>query len=243
MFWLCAVWACGSSPKREVVPDMTEPAWADEYAKRAEAGCGCADATCLEAAHTELAAIMTKHGGFDDAPQGVHVAHGKFDTCWRDGTRDIGRDFERLAQTICSCTKSECLRLAQIEQASLVNGKYRDNLDAELAASPVATAAVVRANACLAKVMMPAALAVEVFTTSTHAMCACKDMACAASVMKQREAALSKWIDMDPSVDRTSIANLASRWCDCMERVAVAEIKGMSPVPTFTSVSVDLNCR
>ena len=243
MFWLWAVCACGSAPKREVIPDMTAPAWVDDYATRAEAGCACEDAACLDKAHVELATMVTDHGGFDDAPEGVHVAHGKFDKCWRDGTKDIGRDFTQLAQSICSCTTSDCLRLAQIEQSTMVNGKYRDNLDAELAASPVATGAVARAQACIAKVTMPAAAAIEVFTSSTDAMCACTDMACVGAVMKQREAAMSKWIDIDASVDRDLVATLAARWCDCMEKALITEVKGKSPAPSLTSVSVDVNCR
>jgi hypothetical protein len=244
MFWLWAVCACGSSPKRDVVPDMTEPAWVDEYATRAEAGCACEDAACLDKVHGELAAMVTKHGGFDDAPQGVHVAHGKFDKCWREGTRDVSRDFENLAQMICSCTTSECLRLATIEQNVLL-GKYRETLAADLQTNSRLGVALLHAGQCIAKVTMPAADAIELFTRSSDAMCSCTDLACAGLVMKQRDAALARWVDIDGAVDRDQLGAQQSRFCDCWEKAAIAEVTGKSPVPalTVTSVSVDFKCR
>jgi len=244
MFCLVAVAACGgSSPKRDIVPDMTVPAWVDDYVKRAEAGCACEDAACLDTAHTELAAMAAKQGGMDDAPEGVHTAHGKFDLCWRDGTKDITRDFEHLAQLICSCTTAECLRLATIETNTLVGGKYRENLAADLAASPGAGAAMTRASECISKVTMSATAAIELFTTSSDAMCGCADFACVGVVMKQRDAALSKWIDIDGAVDRDQLATQQRRWCDCMEKAAIAEVRGKTPVPSLTSISVDLKCN
>jgi hypothetical protein len=222
---------------------MKDPAWANDYAKRAEAGCACADAACLDKAHLELEAMVTEHGGIDDAPPGVHTAHGKFDRCWRDGTKDIARDFEHVAQTICTCATADCLRLAKIELAGYADGKYREDFDAQVRASERATVAMRRTAECVAKVTMPADLAMTVISTTTEAMCACRDLACAQSVMKQREAAMAKYIDIDGAVDTTKLATYASRWCGCLEKVATEEIRNMSPVPALTSVNVSMSCR
>jgi len=243
LFWLVVISACGGGNKpREVVPEMKDPAWAADYEARATTGCECADAACLDKTHGELLAIETEHGGMDDAPASVHVAHGKFDKCWRDGTKDIERDFEAAAQKICTCTTSDCLRTARIEMATLSDGKYRENLDAELAAHPKATTAAMRAATCIRKVTMPAADAVAAMEHRADSMCGCKDVACAASVEKQ-PTGMENYLEVDASVDVTKVEAARARYCGCWENAIKEEIKAMTPVPGLTSVRINLDMR
>lgn len=243
MFWWIALAACGSKQPREVMPDMTDPAWATEYEQRAESGCGCADAACLHKTHDELAKMLAAHGGLDEAPPGVHTAHGKFDQCWRDGTRDIARDFDYVAQKLCTCGTAECLRLVKIEIQGLVDGKYREDLDAQVAAQPAAKAAMERVAQCIAKVTMPAKEAMEVIERTTNEMCECKDLACAQVVMKQRASAFERYVDIADGIDRNKVADETTRWCNCLEKAAKEELENMSPVPALTTVDVNMKCR
>ena len=242
---ICAVGiACGGgkAQPREVMPDMRDPAWATDYERRATEGCACGDAACLDRTHGELSALLAKHGGIDDAPPIVHAAHGKFDRCWRDGTHDLERDLEHAAQRVCTCTTSECLRLAKIELAGLVDGKYRENLEAELQAHPKAAAATARAAACLEKVTMPAADALAMMDQLTGAMCTCTDFACVQAVFKQRVSAMGHYLEIDPAVDADQVRDFTTRFCGCMEKAAADAVKSMSPVPSLTRVDVSLSC-
>jgi hypothetical protein len=242
MFLLLLV-ACGGSNRKEVVPDMTDPAWATEYAARADSGCTCADAACLDAAHADLTAMVGAHGGLDDAPPGVHTAHGKFDKCWREGTLDIGRDFTHVADTICTCSTAECLRLARIEMAGLVDGKYRDDFEAKLLGNATAKTAAERAAGCIDKLVMPAAAALAAIEAAADAACACKDLACTQAAMGQRDKAMAGYVDIDPSIDTTKVKAATDRMCGCFAKAIGAEMKNLSPVPALTSVNVSMKCN
>ena len=187
--------------------------------------------------------MVAQHGGMDEAPPSVHVAHGKLDKCWRAGTKDLARDYEDVANRVCACTTSDCLRLTRLELDTLAETKYRGLTLDDFAANPKATEAVLRVKICVAKLTMPAGPALELFTSTTDAMCACQDFACTQAVTKQREAALSKYVDIDGDVDRDKLTMLNVRWCGCLEKAMTAELKAQSPAPNLTSVSVSTNCR
>jgi hypothetical protein len=244
LFWLAAVAACGGGTKKQPEPisPMENPAWAIDYERQADEGCKCAEAECLEKAHTALSAIEVEHGGMDEVPPSVHVAHGKFDKCWREGTRDIGRDFEQAAQNVCTCTTSECLRLGKIEIAGLTDGKYRENLDAQLAASPNAVAASKRAVDCITKATMPAGEALAMFDRITTSMCACKDFNCVSAVYGQRSTAMGSYLEIDETIDATKVAEFKTKFCGCLEKAATDSIKNLSPVPSATSVDLSMKC-
>ncbi len=244
LFFLIAIAACGGSSKKPAPdPAPADPAWAADYQHRAAAGCECTDPACLEAAHAELAALETQHGGMDEAPPSVHAAHGTFDRCWREGTRDITRDFEHAAQAICTCATAECLRLAKIELAGLVDGKYRENLDQQFLANPDALVAANRAGDCIHKATMPAAEALAVLERTTDAMCACTDFGCAQAAMQDRAKSTQSYLDIDPALDATQVSDLGARWCKCLEKVAANEIKNLSPMPSLTSVDISMKCN
>jgi hypothetical protein len=249
MFWLIALLcACGSNQPREVMPDMTDPAWAKDYEQRAEAGCGCANALCLEKTRIDLDKVLAAHGGLDEAPPNVHTAHGKFDTCWRDGTRDIARDFDYVAQKLCVCATPECLRLVKIEIQGLIDGKYREDFETQIAAQPAAKASLERVAQCIKKVTMPAKDAMDVITRTTNEMCECKDFACAQVVQKQRAAEFGKYVDVEETIDRNKVAEETTRWCGCMEKLVKEAAKeaaqNFSPLAaTSVDISVDMKCR
>jgi hypothetical protein len=249
MFWCIALLcACGSNQPREVMPDMTDPAWAKDFEARADVGCGCGDALCLQKTHVDLENMLAAHGGLDEAPPNVHTAHGKFETCWRDGTRDIVRDFDYAAQKICSCGTAECLRLVKIEIQGLVDGKYREDLDGHVAVDPKAKASMDRVTQCIAKATMPAKDAMDVITRTTNEMCECKDVPCAQVVMKLRAAEFSKYVDVEDTLDRNKVADETTRWCGCLEKVVKAAAKeaaqDISPLAaTSIDVSVNMKCR
>jgi hypothetical protein len=75
---------------------------ATTYIARADTGCTCGDATCLEAAHGALCRDGRRRRRPRRCAPSIHTAHGTFGKCWREGTLDMRRDFTHVAETICT---------------------------------------------------------------------------------------------------------------------------------------------
>jgi hypothetical protein len=235
--------ACGSrQPKNDRVdPD---PAWAHAYEQRAADGCACKDATCMTNVRAELANLEAEHGGMDDAPPGVQKAHGEFDKCWRDATKDPARDLAALADQVCACEDRACLQQARIDEMHLA-GKYEvDDISDVAAMSAAAGDAYRRANKCIADVTIAADAFIAIVEKSATDLCDCKNLGCAQTVIKARIDALSKYLaiaDEQSIQDRLDAAQ--PKFCKCFGELVTKEMANTLFGGLPVKIDATINCK
>ena len=224
---------------------MPDPAWAKDYEQRAAAGCRCKDGACLEQTHVELAKIEGEHGGMDDAPPGVQAAHGDFDKCWRDGTKDPARDLEQLATTACDCADSACLARWKLDAMRLADKYEVVDLEELAKASAPATASYARAKKCVADVTIAGSALVAIVEKATDDMCKCDNVGCAQTVMKERSDALSKYLEVDGlDAVQPRLDALQPKYCQCLGDLVAKEVaETLNPFPPATKIDVTMNCK
>lgn len=88
--------------------------WVKEHRELVRAGCDCDSSSCLEELKTRIDALEAKHGGLDESPAEVHIAHGEFARCYQDGTRDPVRDLKTIARRLCGCATEACVKQSMI---------------------------------------------------------------------------------------------------------------------------------
>ncbi|HEY3804092.1 MAG TPA: hypothetical protein VGL61_15860 [Kofleriaceae bacterium] len=243
MRWLALVLvACGGTqPVHESVE--REPDWAVAYQQRAKQGCTCADSLCLDAARGELAKLEAEHGGIDDAPPDVQVAHGAFDACWRKGTHDPARDAEASAGEICGCTTGDCVQKWKLDTMHMFDKYGVPDGDTLVQVTPAAGSAWQRAVACKATVTIAGSAALAMMTGWADAVCACKDLDCAQHAAAARGSA--SWLDIDyGEVTETQLGAELQRYCGCYGNALGKELTKALPVPaSMLSVSMQMDCR
>ena len=239
-----ALVGCGSKPP-PVETHERDPAWAATYEQRATAGCACKDSACLDGVHAELARIEVAHGGMDEAPPGVQAAHGAFDKCWRDGTKDVSRDLDFTTTAICACTDATCIGKVKIDMMHLTD-KYGVTDVGELAkGSPAAGAAIARAAKCVADVTISAQAFLAIAEKSTAAMCKCDNVGCGQGVMKWRSDEVAKYYDVaDLDTIQPRLDELNPKLCRCFgDLIAKEVVDKVSPIPSMTHLDLTMNCR
>ena len=236
-WWFIALVACGGARSHDTVE--RDPEWAGAYTERAQAGCACKDAGCLDRVHAELQEVETAHGGVDEAPPAVQAAHGAFDTCWRAGTKDLARDLEAAATEVCACATTACVGAWKLGLVKL-DGKYGADLRAANGAREAA--ALARMTQCHDAVTIAGAQLLAVVTKSADAMCACDKLECAQGVMAQRGDALGKYLDIDADAAASDqMEGQQKRYCDCLGKAIGNELANALPVPA--KVDMSIKCR
>ncbi|MGE5184085.1 MAG: hypothetical protein ACM31C_18570 [Acidobacteriota bacterium] len=247
-WWVALVVACGGKqtpPPASDFPPMPEPAWAQQYEQRAADGCKCRDATCLDKVHRELARLEADHGGMDDAPPGVQQAHGSFDQCWRDGTKDPARDLELLAKTACDCTDSACLDRWKLAAMHLTDKYEVVDLDELAKSSAPGAASLAKARKCIADVTIDGTALVAIVEKATDDMCKCGNVGCAQGVMKARSDALGKYLQVDGlDAVQPKLDALQPKYCECLGDLVAREVaETLNPFPPATKIDVTMHCK
>jgi len=233
--------ACGGSKPR-IEP---EPAWVAEYARIAQDGCACQfDPECLDAAHVAAVKMEQDHGGIDEMPPSVQVAHGELERCWREGTRDLGRDLKVAAEQVCRCADVACIdayrrELVQLESKYGVNTREPQRLGAGPREE------LDRAAACIAGFTSPAEEYLEAMRGVAKTLCTCDSLEC-----------WQKAVDAPAPTfgDRFYVAELAAidgelgvvaaKYCDCFDDVADSGAKDKVTLPRSpTSMPIRMGCR
>jgi hypothetical protein len=211
-----AVIAC-SGAQKPPEPSEAEPPWVKDYQRIAEEGCACGgDEDCLNEAHAAASAMEAEHGGIDDAPPSVQVAHGELDKCWREGTLDLGRDLGDAADAVCKCADSECVNLYKISVMRLQE-KYRVDLAAPAGLEPGPREAAARADACIAKVSIPVEELVQAYQRRAATMCRCETLHCAETSEKLDFGARFYVANMDRA--QTDVEMASDRYCSCLSEI------------------------
>jgi hypothetical protein len=239
---------CGGKPPPAATSDfpaMPEPAWATTYKQRAADGCGCKDAACLDQIHAELARIEAEHGGMDDAPPGVQAAHGQFDGCWRERTKDPARDLDYLATHACDCTDAACFAHWRLDAMHLTDKYDVADLDELAKSSAGGAASLARARTCIAAVTIGGEDLLAIVDKATQAMCKCENVGCATTVMKERSDALAKYVEVDGlEVVQPRLDELQPRYCRCLGDLVAKEVaESLDPFPAATKIDVTMNCK
>lgn len=242
--WIAALIAlCACGPKEHMEP---EPPWVHDYQRIAREGCECQDPDCLNAAHAAAVKMETEHGGIDDAPPSVQTAHGELDTCWREGTADIGRDLAVAADAACKCTDTTCiegyrLQVVQIEDKYGVD-THGKGLD------PAARPEVERADACLAAVTISASDYLESLTAATDALCKCEDEDCVKSEISRDPRQFGdRFYVPDIATIESAIEDIKFKYCDCYRIAKTKVLKDQdkpeqSQIPP-TKLVIELGCK
>lgn len=242
MFWILALAACGSRQPKVTEHVESDPAWARAYQQRAAAGCECKDAACLERARGELGKIEAEHGGMDEAPPGVQKAHGDFDRCWRDGTKDPARDVAEIADAVCACSEVACLRQFEVDKLHVV-GKYEVADISDVASqSAGAQQALARAQKCVDDVTLPGPSFLEIVAKAQDTVCQCDNLGCAQTAMKVRADALSKYLQVGGlDAVQAKIDPLQVKFCQCLGELVTKEMSGsiMNPFPVKIDASIE----
>jgi hypothetical protein len=236
--------ACGGNKPKVIDRVEADPEWAAGYEQRAHDGCDCKDAACLDRVHGELAKFEADHGGMDDAPPGVQKAHGEFDQCWRDGTKDPARDLEYAATQVCDCVDAACLEKWKIGAMRLADKYGVSDLDDVAKLAPSGPPAVARARKCITDATLPAAEFIAIIEKSTDTVCDCQNMGCAQSAMKERMDKLSKYLEVDGLGDvAPRLDDLQMKYCKCVAELIGHEVSNtLNPFPG-AKVDVTMNCR
>jgi hypothetical protein len=123
----CLLVSCG--PKSlETNPPLAEPSdapWVAEHRELVDAGCACETSDCFEEARAKIDALVAEHGGLDESPADVHVAHGEFAQCYQGGTSDPVRDLGAVAHRMCGCATEGC-----VKQSMIARLKFEDKYGA-----------------------------------------------------------------------------------------------------------------
>lgn len=236
--------ACGSTKPKVIDHVENDPAWASAYEQRANAGCTCHDAACLERAHAELAKLESDHGGMDDAPPRVQKAHGAFDQCWRDGTKDPARDMSTIADAVCACSEVACLRQFEMDELHIA-GKYEVADVKDVAAlAPDAATALARAQKCVADVTLAGPKFLEVVQKASDTVCACDNLGCAQTAMKERADSLTGYLQVDDlAALGPKLEPAQKEFCRCLGELVTKEMSGsiMNPFPVKIDATIDCN--
>lgn len=201
---------------------------------------------CLDGIHVKLAALESAHGGMDEAPASVHEAHGVFDTCWRNGTKDPVRDATTIATQVCDCRDTPCIRtwrLATLHTLDKYGVTDAEALTTVPGATPAVAAALERGARCLDAVTIKGDALLAIVDKAATEMCTCKDAACAQTAMATRGKALANYLevaDLASVQDRVDSAN--ARFCKCMGTVMATEIADKM-LPFRAKIDVDVSCR
>ncbi len=242
--WVLVLVACGGRQPKMVEHVEDDPVWAAAYQKRAAAGCECKDPACLERAHVELGKLEAAHGGMDEAPPGVQKAHGEFDKCWRDGTKDPARDMAVVADAVCACMDLACLKQFEMDEMHIA-GKYEvaDVTDvAGMAAG--AKDALVRANQCVKDVTIEGAAFLKIEQTATDTICQCDNLGCAQSAMKEASDSFGKFLrvsgldEVQPKLDQ-----LEPKYCKCLGDLLTKEMSGSLMNPFPMKIEATITCK
>jgi hypothetical protein len=236
-----ALVALGCGPGKGTERIDPDPPWVADYQRIAREGCECIDPECLDLAHTAAEAMVAKHGGLDEVPPSVHVAHGELDACWRDGTEDLGRDLTDAADAVCTCTKTACIDAYRLQVLHL-GDKYRVDLTGAAATLPdAARAPMTRANACVEAVTISADEFLAAMKTRTAAVCKCEALDCV------RSTPLASFGDRFYMPDRPSIEaelkDTTEEFCACISQIIAKAIRDkVIPEAAGVSMSVRLQC-
>jgi hypothetical protein len=243
-WWLVALIACGGHKPKVVDHVEDDPAWASTYQERAAAGCECKDAACLERTHTDLGKVEAEHGGMDEAPPAVQKAHGDFDKCWRDGTKDPARDMNVIADAVCACTDAACLKQFEMDQMHIA-GKYEVSDVVDVAAMvPGAKEGLARANKCVEGVTIAGAKFLEIEDKATDAMCQCDNLGCAQSVMKDASDAFGKFLRVDGLGEiQPKLDQLETKYCKCLGEMITREMSGSLMNPFPMKIEATITCK
>ena len=241
---LLLVVACGSRQPKVVEHVEDDPAWAAAYEKRAAAGCECRDAACLDKAHADLGKLEVDHGGMDDAPPGVQKAHGDFDKCWRDGTKDPARDMTAIADAVCACTDNACLKQFEMDEMHIA-GKYETVDVTDVAAlAPGATTALARARKCVEDVTIAGDAFLAIEAKLVDAMCGCDNLGCAQSAMKEANDGYGKFLRVDGLADiQPKLDGLQSKYCQCLGDLLNKEMAGSLMNPFPMKIEATITCK
>jgi hypothetical protein len=236
--------ACGSRQPKLVEHVESDPAWAASYEQRAAAGCDCRDAPCLDKVRGELGKLEADHGGMDDAPPGVQKAHGEFDKCWRDGTKDPARDMGVVADAVCACTEAACLRQFEMDEMHLA-GKYEVSDITDVAAmAPGAKASLARANQCVDAVTIAGGKFLDIETTLTDTVCQCDNLGCAQTAMKESSDAFGKFLRVDGLDDvQGKLDQLQPKYCKCLGELLYKEMSGSLMNPFPMKIEATISCK
>jgi hypothetical protein len=244
MRWLLLLAACGGKQPKMVEHVESDPAWAKSYETRAAAGCECKDAPCLDKAHVELAKFESDHGGMDEMPPGVQKAHGEFDRCWREGTKDPARDMAFAADEVCACTDSKCLTQFEITEMHLT-GKYEVTDITDVAAmAPGAKDALARANKCVDDDTIPAEKFLAIEQKATDDICQCENLGCAQAVMRARSESFGNFLRVsDLPVVQEKLDQLTEKFCKCLGEMVTREASGSLMDPFPMKIDATIHCK
>jgi len=243
-FALLVLAACGSRQPKMVEHMESDPAWVAAYQQRATAGCECKDAACLDKAHVELAKMETDHGGMDEAPPGMQKAHGEFDKCWRDGTKDPARDMSIIADAACACTDAPCLKQFEMDEMHIA-GKYEVADVTDVAAMATgANDALRRAQKCIADVTIAGDKFLEIEDTLAEKVCECDNLGCAQTAMKASSDAFGNKLRVDGlDAVQGKLDQLQVKYCRCLADLINHEMSGSLMNPFPMKIEATITCR
>ena len=243
-YWLLVLAACGSRQPKMVEHVESDPAWVSAYQQRAAAGCDCKDAPCLDKAHVELAKMEADHGGMDEAPPGMQKAHGEFDKCWRDGTKDPARDMGIVADAVCACADAPCLKQFEMDEMHIA-GKYEVGDVTDVAAlAPGAKDALARGQKCVADVTMEGDKFLAIEDALAEKVCECENLGCAQSAMKDSSEAAGKFLRVDGlDAIQGKLDQLQVKYCKCLADLLNHEMSGSLMNPFPMKIEATITCR
>jgi hypothetical protein len=212
--------ACGGRQVAE--PSEEEPPWVKDYERIAREACACPDdEDCLNDAHARAVAMEDAHGGIDDAPPSVQIAHGELDKCWREGTYDLARDVTSAVDAVCACSESACIDLYRLDVIH-ISQKYKVDLSSPDALDPASRESVARASACIAKVSIPAEEYLSAYQGRADAVCKCETRHCA-ETSPRIDFGERFYVDLAAVKAEADVA--AEKYCDCMFGFVAKELK------------------
>lgn len=218
--------ACGG-PQKPPEPSEAEPPWVKDYQRVAREGCACGDdEDCLDAAHAQAVELEAAHGGIDDAPPSVQVAHGELDRCWREGTLDLGRDLGDAVDQVCQCREPECINLYRIQLVKLQE-KYKIDLGSPDELDPATRETTARASVCIAKVSVPADEYLQAFQRRADTVCRCDTRHCVET--SARVDFGDRFYVADEQSVATDVELARDRYCSCMGGIVAKEHKDDPP--------------
>lgn len=108
--------SCGPSTLATNPPlaEKSDEPWVARHRELVTDACACGDSACLEELKARIDALVAEHGGLDNSPAEVHVAHGELEQCYQAGTRDPVRDLEVVVRKLCGCATEACVKQAMI---------------------------------------------------------------------------------------------------------------------------------